>query len=79
MKDGHVMEALGKTHIVVENGKIVEVEEPMTEYCHIWDKVRAVAGKRKRCLRLDSCEYSEATRTARREAAEATGLSVNEV
>lgn len=42
MKDRHVMEALGKTRVVVENGKIVEVGEPMTEYCPIWDKVTGV-------------------------------------
>jgi len=42
MKDRHIMEALGKTRVVVENGKIVEVGEPMTEYCPIWDKVTGV-------------------------------------
>jgi len=34
-KDRHVMEALGKTRVVVENGKVVEVGEPQTEYCPI--------------------------------------------
>ncbi|KAB2945643.1 MAG: DUF2099 family protein [Candidatus Methanoperedens sp.] len=42
MKDRHIMEALGKTRVVVENGKIVEVGEPMTEYCPIWYKVTGV-------------------------------------
>lgn len=42
MRDRHVMEALGKTRVVVENGKVVEVGEPMTEYCPIWDKVTGV-------------------------------------
>lgn len=41
-KDRHVMEALGKTRIVVENGKVVEVGEPHTEYCPIFDKVRGI-------------------------------------
>lgn len=36
------MEALGKTRVVVENGKVVEVGEPMSEYCPIWDKVTGV-------------------------------------
>ena len=27
-KDRHVMEALGKTRVVVENGKVIEVSEP---------------------------------------------------
>ncbi len=42
MKDRHIMEALGKTRVVVENGNVVEVGEPMTEYCPIWDKVTGV-------------------------------------
>ncbi|HLB69926.1 MAG TPA: methanogenesis marker 8 protein [Candidatus Methanoperedens sp.] len=40
--DRHVMEALGKTRVVVENGKVVEVSEPQTEYCPIFDKVRGI-------------------------------------
>ncbi len=41
-KDRHVMEALGKTRVVVEGGKVVEVGEPETEYCPIFDKVRGI-------------------------------------
>lgn len=41
-KERHVMEALGKTRVVVENGKVVEVGEPQTEYCPIFDKVRGI-------------------------------------
>jgi putative methanogenesis marker protein 8 len=41
-KDRHVMEALGKTRVVVEDGKVVEVGEPRTEYCPIFDKVRGI-------------------------------------
>jgi putative methanogenesis marker protein 8 len=36
------MEALGKTRIVVEDGKVVEVGEPATEYCPVFDKVRGI-------------------------------------
>jgi len=36
------MEALGKTRVVVENGKVVEVGEPQTEYCPIFDRVRGI-------------------------------------
>jgi putative methanogenesis marker protein 8 len=36
------MEALGRTRVVVENGKVVEVGQPMTEYCPIFDKVRGI-------------------------------------
>lgn len=41
-KDRHVMELQGKTRVVVENGKVVEVGTPATEYCPIFDKVRGV-------------------------------------
>ncbi len=41
-KARHVMELQGRTRIVVENGKVVEVGMPMTEYCPIFDKVRGV-------------------------------------
>lgn len=41
-KDRHVMEALGKTRVVVENGKVIETGEPQTEYCPIFDKVRGI-------------------------------------
>ncbi len=41
-KDRHVMEALGKTRVVVESGKVVEVGEPQTEYCPIFDRVRGI-------------------------------------
>ncbi|MCX8176223.1 MAG: DUF2099 family protein, partial [Candidatus Bathyarchaeota archaeon] len=33
MKDEHVMEALGRTRIVVCNGRVVEVGEPMISSC----------------------------------------------
>ncbi len=41
-KDRHVLEALGKTRVAVENGRVVEVGEPGTEYCPIFDKVRGI-------------------------------------
>ncbi|MCL7411622.1 MAG: DUF2099 family protein [Methanosarcinaceae archaeon] len=41
-KDRHIMELQGKTRVVIENGKVIEVGEPMTEYCPIFDKVRGV-------------------------------------
>lgn len=41
-KDRHVMEALGKTRVVVENGKVIEVGQPGTDYCPIFAKVRNI-------------------------------------
>lgn len=40
--DRHVIEALGKARITVENGKVVDVGEPMIEYCPLFDKHRGI-------------------------------------
>ncbi|HYA32719.1 MAG TPA: methanogenesis marker 8 protein [Candidatus Bathyarchaeia archaeon] len=42
MKDRHVLEALGKTYVVVENGHVVEVGEPLIERCPIFAKARGI-------------------------------------
>lgn len=42
MKNRHVMEALGRSHIVVEDGRVVEVGESMIEYCPIFAKARGI-------------------------------------
>lgn len=36
------MELQGRTRVVVENGKVIEVGVPMTEYCPIFDKIRGI-------------------------------------
>lgn len=41
-KARHVMELQGRTRVVVENGKVVEVGAPVTDYCPIFDKVRGI-------------------------------------
>ena len=41
-KDRHVLQALGKTRVVVENGKVVEVGEPLVRYCRLWEKIRGI-------------------------------------
>ncbi|MDD5617042.1 MAG: DUF2099 family protein [Candidatus Methanoperedens sp.] len=41
-KARHVMELQGRTRVVVENGKVIEVGIPMTEYCPIFDKIRGI-------------------------------------
>lgn len=38
-KDYHVIEALGKTEVVIENGKVVSVGDPLVDYCPIFDKI----------------------------------------
>ena len=38
----HVTEALGKTRIVIEDGKIVEVGEPLVRYCPLFKKHRGI-------------------------------------
>jgi len=41
-KDRHVMEALGKTRVVIEDGKVVEVGEPQLDYCPLFFKHRGI-------------------------------------
>lgn len=38
----HVMEALGKARVVIEDGKVVEVGEPVVEYCPLFKKYRGI-------------------------------------
>ncbi len=38
----HVVEAMGRTRIIIEDGKVVEVGSPLTRYCPIWDRVKGV-------------------------------------
>ena len=40
--DKHVIEALGRTKITIENGKVVDVGEPMIEYCPLFHKHRGI-------------------------------------
>jgi len=40
--DEHVIEALGKTKIIVREGKVAEIGEPKIEYCPIFDKYRGI-------------------------------------
>ena len=41
-KDRHVFETMGKTRVVVENGKVVEVAKPLLRYCPLWAKIRGI-------------------------------------
>ena len=38
----HVIEALGKTRVLIEDGKVVEVGEPMVKYCPLFHKHRGI-------------------------------------
>jgi putative methanogenesis marker protein 8 len=40
--DEHVIEALGKARVVVRDGKVAEVGEPLLTYCPIFDKHRGI-------------------------------------
>ncbi len=40
--DRHVIEALGKTRVVIEDGKVVEVGVPEIEYCPLFAKHRGI-------------------------------------
>jgi len=38
----HVMEALGKARVVIEDGKVIEVGEPVIRYCPLFKKHRGI-------------------------------------
>lgn len=40
--DEHVIEAMGKTKVIIRNGKVVEVEDPIIEYCPLFHKHRGI-------------------------------------
>ena len=40
--DEHIIEALGRTRVVVRDGEVVEVGEPKINYCPIFDKNRGI-------------------------------------
>ena len=40
--DKHVIEALGKARVTVQDGKVVDVEEPKIEYCPLFHKHRGL-------------------------------------
>lgn len=39
VKDRHVIEALGRTRVVIEDGEVVSVDSPKIDYCPIFKKV----------------------------------------
>ncbi|HXY87708.1 MAG TPA: methanogenesis marker 8 protein [Candidatus Acidoferrales bacterium] len=43
MTEKHVVEALGKTYIVIEDGNVVEVGEPLINWCPIFAKARGIS------------------------------------
>lgn len=40
--DEHVMEALGKSKVIIKNGKVLKVEEPLIDYCPLFHKYRGI-------------------------------------
>lgn len=38
LKDKHVIEALGKAEVIIENGEITSIGEPLIDYCPIFGK-----------------------------------------
>jgi len=38
----HIMEILGRTKVVIKDGKVVEVGEPKVKWCPLWNKVTGV-------------------------------------
>ena len=42
MAEKHVLEALGNAYVIVEDGKVVQVGEPLIKYCPIFAKARGI-------------------------------------
>ncbi|MGC9517585.1 MAG: methanogenesis marker 8 protein [Methanomicrobiales archaeon] len=40
--DEHIIEALGKSRIIVKNGKIVKIGDPLIHYCPLFEKYRGI-------------------------------------
>lgn len=40
--DEHIIEAMGKAKVIIKDGKVIEVEEPMIEYCPLFHKHRGI-------------------------------------
>jgi len=40
--DEHVIEALGKSKVIIRNGKVISVEDPIVDYCPLFDKYRGI-------------------------------------
>ena len=38
----HIMELVGKTRVVIKDGKVIEVGQPEVEWCPIFAKVRGI-------------------------------------
>ncbi len=52
----HVMECLGKSRVVIEDGKVVEVSEPMIKVCPLFKKHRGIDELNKDTIR-ENIEY----------------------
>ena len=50
-EDIHIMEALGRAKVVVKNGKVVEVGEPLIKYCPLFAKHRNIKELNKETIR----------------------------
>ncbi len=49
--DKHIIEALGKTNILIENGEVVSVGDPQIEYCPLFHKYRDIEVLNKKTIR----------------------------
>lgn len=41
-RDEHVIEAMGKSRILIRNGKVIEVSDPEIDYCPLFEKYRGI-------------------------------------
>lgn len=49
--DEHIIEALGKSKIIIRDGKVVKVEEPEIDYCPLFEKYRGIKKLTRQAIR----------------------------
>ncbi len=54
--DEHIIEALGKSKIIIRDGKVISVEEPIIDYCPLFDKYRGIKKLTKESIK-DNIEF----------------------
>lgn len=54
--DEHVIEALGKSKIIIRNGKVISIDDPVVDYCPLFDKYRGIKKLTKESIK-ENIEY----------------------
>jgi putative methanogenesis marker protein 8 len=79
----HIMELLGKTRVVVKDGKVIEVGKPEVEWCPLFAKVRGIQKitpeEVKKNMEFRICDFGMFTEKRRLELEDFVGFGASEV